>query len=377
MSEPAAKRPTMDFDEFERRLRVSEPAPHNGGYDPLAELARLVDGNKDPYADVFGRQAPRANLPGLRAVEPDHHDHAPEQPVAEAPQDVPPVELPGASDWQIRREEWPPTFQQQQQQTAPAIQAPAEQAPYAEYESEPAEAPAPKKSNKAFYLMAASLALVAVGVGATVLGRGGSNTSQDAPIIKAAQGPMKVQPEQPAAAEPSRTASVLDKSGDKLGASKVVNREEQPIDIAAAKTVKPPQPAPAPGAAPNFFPEPRRVRTIPVRPDGSLMGDAGTAAEPPKPVTPVASTPAPAPAPRPTNTAITPAQLPKIAMPAAQSPTQATPAAPVKTTTRVAPPDTTASTRPAARASRPLRGWQAGGSALAGGRAGGGGGRQE
>src|SRR6185437_9493105 len=53
MSEPVAKqRPMINLDEFERRLK--RPAPSSqGGDDPLAELARLVGNEQDPYQRVF------------------------------------------------------------------------------------------------------------------------------------------------------------------------------------------------------------------------------------------------------------------------------------------------------------------------------------
>lgn len=54
MSEPVARqRPMIDLDEFERRLRRPAAAPPQRNEDPLAELARLIDGEQDPYQSVF------------------------------------------------------------------------------------------------------------------------------------------------------------------------------------------------------------------------------------------------------------------------------------------------------------------------------------
>jgi hypothetical protein len=54
MSEPVARhRPMIDLDEFERRLRRPSVAPPQSEEDPLAELARLVGNEHDPYQDVF------------------------------------------------------------------------------------------------------------------------------------------------------------------------------------------------------------------------------------------------------------------------------------------------------------------------------------
>ena len=57
MSEPVAKqRPTANLDSLERRLRQSaHPQAHED--DPLAELARLVGEQHDPYGDVFAQEA--------------------------------------------------------------------------------------------------------------------------------------------------------------------------------------------------------------------------------------------------------------------------------------------------------------------------------
>ncbi len=57
MRDPVARqRPVINLDEFERRLRQPAPqAPANE--DPLAELARLVGDDKDPYQQMFQEHA--------------------------------------------------------------------------------------------------------------------------------------------------------------------------------------------------------------------------------------------------------------------------------------------------------------------------------
>ncbi|MGH6821024.1 MAG: hypothetical protein ACREDU_09215, partial [Methylocella sp.] len=53
MSEPIVKRrPMIDLEEFERRLR-KPLAVNQGDDDPLAELARFVGEQEDPYKTVF------------------------------------------------------------------------------------------------------------------------------------------------------------------------------------------------------------------------------------------------------------------------------------------------------------------------------------
>ena len=70
MSEPVAKPRTMvDLDEFERRLSRPPSASRTDG-DPLAELARLVGGQQDPFGTVFEELAPAQPSGGLAAAAP-------------------------------------------------------------------------------------------------------------------------------------------------------------------------------------------------------------------------------------------------------------------------------------------------------------------
>ena len=69
MGEPANKlRAEIDLGEFERRLRAPSSSPANHE-DPLAELARLVDGKtvsggNDPFRELFApRPAPASRAP--------------------------------------------------------------------------------------------------------------------------------------------------------------------------------------------------------------------------------------------------------------------------------------------------------------------------
>ncbi|QXX74018.1 SPOR domain-containing protein [Methylovirgula sp. HY1] len=58
MSEPVARqRPMIDLDEFERRLRRPAASPPPRNEDPLAELARLVGDERDPYHGMFQEEA--------------------------------------------------------------------------------------------------------------------------------------------------------------------------------------------------------------------------------------------------------------------------------------------------------------------------------
>lgn len=352
MSEPAAKpRQSIDFDEFERRLRNPESAEHVPSSDPLAELARLVDGGRDPYADVFSRNNRR---PGLRAVEPPESGRAP----SDAEPRVPVGNH--ANDWSAQQGEWPADGEagRQDDPVGQAYQGYSrdEVSHHEVEEAEWDEAPAEHRSHRGLFIVLGLLALVGTGVGAALMLRGPASV-QDAPFIKADGGPMKVQPEVPVdPVEAARAPSVLDKSPDRVGATRVVNNVEQPIDVNSARAahpIVPPQsPAPATAPAASVFPEPRRVRTIPVRPDGSLLTESPPVTEPPKPpMVVLAPTPTPAPRPAASGNGTTPAAARPMQL--AATPTVSTPP---KATARVTPPaDATGTTAPKPVPPRPVQ----------------------
>jgi SPOR domain len=167
--------------------------------------------------------------------------------------------------------------------------------------------------------------------------RGGvPGLKKDAPFIAAAQGPTKVAPpsDQTVTTSSDAGATLLHDNG-KPAAVKVVNSEEQPVDLNAQGSANNPPPASAPAnssagttdpalaaiintplvppqaAAPpkgmtSEFPEPKPVRTISLRPDGTPIGvvsppdqqtsAAAPAVEPSKPAEAL-SAPAPSAAP--------------------------------------------------------------------------------
>lgn len=164
------------------------------------------------------------------------------------------------------------------------------------------------------------LALAVVGTGAAFAYRTfvGSPRSGEPPVIKADAGPNKIIP--PGAGDGS-SKQIYDRVGDK-SAERVVSREEQPVDVNAKtgpRVVFPPltqnaSPPTVASASPNVRPtgpgvgngtltggeEPRKIRTLSIRPD---QQDANAAAAPAR-GQPAAQQRAPAPAP--TSTASTP-----------------------------------------------------------------------
>ncbi len=169
--------------------------------------------------------------------------------------------------------------------------------------------------------IAAGVALAAL-VGGGIFYKNSTAPARGTPTILAAQTPVKVaSPEPTTPTSAGQDPSVLGKTGKDADApAKLVNREEQPVDIAqqvrtprvislaqnASEDGKvqsqpaPPspvaslQPAPSqPLANSSPFPEPKRVKTISVRPDGTLIQPA-IASSPIPVVQPTAPTPAPA-----------------------------------------------------------------------------------
>jgi hypothetical protein len=192
-------------------------------------------------------------------------------------------------------------------------------------------------------------------------------TSSEPPIIQADGDPLKIKPENPGGVEiPNQNAQVYEPGGaDKQ--TRVVNREEQPIDVQQAARMAQPNAAPArlvagstatPGSVPAAPPlqlapnnvmaslgEPRRVRTVSVRPDGTVIPaePAQTSSAPP---------PAPAAAPlRPATTSAIPAP-PQTAAPSATAPSTPAQSAPAQraSDTRSATPAPAVPQQPSASA---------------------------
>ncbi|OYX05636.1 MAG: hypothetical protein B7Z15_16845 [Rhizobiales bacterium 32-66-8] len=183
-----------------------------------------------------------------------------------------------------------------------------------------------------------ALIVVASVIGISVAGAAGifayrmSGTSstaatggEGAPVIKADTTPSKVAGPTPASGQGSDGQKLIyDRVGGAApGGERMVPREEQPVDVNAAAAAAPP-----PAGQPNTSTEPRKVRTVAVRADGSVV--PGSAPAPSAPVNGIAPT------------AYAPAQNPLPV--AAPTPTQVT----TTTTTGAAAAGAAATPRPAA-----------------------------
>ncbi len=173
----------------------------------------------------------------------------------------------------------------------------------------------PRRSRKGLYAAAALIVVGVVGVGVTMSLRGTTTRSDgQPPTIAADTGPTKVEPVNPGGAEiPNQNKQIYERPGEtSAGQTKVVSREEQPVDVQQAARSLPARvvlPGPATGAATTpatnalsqapaviardpaplepaltavppvpGLGEPRRVRTVSIRPDGTPAPAANGAA---------------------------------------------------------------------------------------------------
>jgi hypothetical protein len=370
MSAAAERRDPIDIEEFERRLRAPEvPEPSR---DPLADLARLVAGqgkpSRDPLASIFADAPAQTSAPNVE------HDAFAEQ--ARFAQELPDLsqmmrggfDQGGHEPARSADTRFEPTFDAPaayERQQPEAYRPSAEYEDWAEQESVPPDAsqPAPPapRSRKPLYLTAAVIGVGLVAIGGTLAWRGGASNPSGVTIIKAASGPTKVQPEAKDGKDvPGQSSTMLDKSVSTPPVKKVVSREEPPMDVAAAeKTPRviplgggdaartapvPPPPLQPSQPTPSVFPEPKKVKTVAVRADGTVISSEATKPAQTAPAQPAArnSTPktdtraAATPTPQTTPQAARPASPPKPPATTAAAAPKPTPAAVAKPKPQVA-----------------------------------------
>ena len=283
----------INLDEFERRLRAA--GTHSAGAeDPLSELARLVDASWP--AAPSAASTPKAEFesaPGLEA--------GVLRPEFEGPQ--------GHQDESEGLYEDP---------QAPELD---------EARHLDGGTPGHQPRSRSWTLRVAALAVVGVGmIGAVFALRGGvPGLPKQPPFIAAAQGPTKVQPpSEDTVGTANEPGANLLKDGAQAAHVKVLASEEQPVDLNAQGSVGAPvtpvnhanttaepaaangtlvkgtvdtpvivAPAPALPSVAQQFPDPKPVRTVSLRPDGTPIpssaagatdaGDSAPASEAPKP----------------------------------------------------------------------------------------------
>jgi hypothetical protein len=325
------------------------------GNDPLAELARLI-GQNDPFAEYGRQNAAQRALPQAPQLAPEWSA----QPAAGNAQ-------PGAGQGYVQPPAAPPRAAQAAPYAAPPYAPPHYDAPdepaYGNYQPQFAgvsEAayehhdayypndPSPDAEHQDFYddvpprrrmavlAVAAVFALAVIGTAGAFGYRAlfGSSPSGPPPIIKADTSPSKIVPA--AKSKDAKNSKLIyDRVAGNSQDEKLVSREEQPVDInnKPAGVVLPQdqngmpsgsiQPALGSGVVGV---EPRKIHTITIRPDGTVMADAAPnappPAAPPAPAAPVASS-APPPAPR--HTVAQTEQKARTAQPVHREPTRPAP----------------------------------------------------
>ena len=328
----------MADDHSQRPYRASEP-PVRGpakasGSDPLAELARLI-GQTDPFAE-FGRDTARRAPPqqaGDRSDWDTPPTASPYAPQAGAdPQSYAPAQRSGANGYYAAR----PTSDEQ---SAAVVQSyggqnygrqsygdaalpigddlyqaehevqeyPPSQAGYqhdahghepAQYaEEEYYDDVPPSRRRLGIMAIAGVFALAVIGTAGAYGYRalfGSSGASQPPPVIKADTGPSKIVPA--TTGKDAQSGKLITDRLNELGQSeKLVSRQEQPID--KPPTVVMSQIAqPSPMGSGIVGSEPKKVRTIAIRPDQSVAADAAPQSAAPLAVAAPALAPPPAPA---------------------------------------------------------------------------------
>ncbi|MGL4727559.1 MAG: hypothetical protein ACRCWO_02275, partial [Bosea sp. (in: a-proteobacteria)] len=144
-----------------------------------------------------------------------------------------------------------------------------------------------KRFSKGALTAAVMVVIGVIGIGVAAVWRGGKAGDGEPRVIRAEPGPTRVQPQNQGGTEvPDQNKQIFDRAGaPKPADTKVVNRDEQPVDVQAAvrnqprvifpgaassgtptEATQPTSPTATPPAA--GLGEPRRVRTVAIRPDG-------------------------------------------------------------------------------------------------------------
>ncbi len=296
----------INLDEYERRLRAAG-GQQASAEDPLVELARLVESSRFGVSD-------RATSAESVA-----------EPAKAREESSPPIEIEGLRPTIDEAEDFIPASSEADREARQDYEFPT----HPPHDTNVAEQAAEGRP-RGWMLKVSALALAGVAmIGAVLALRGGvPGLPKQPPFIAAAQGPTKVQPpsDDTVAASTDAGAPLL-KDNAKPASVKVVSSEEQPVDLSAqgslgnpppaaanppADRAKPPASAssatpvaatvntplvPPPAASPppmtSEFPNPKPVRTVSLRPDGTpiaasnppdqIVGDATPAGVPQQP----------------------------------------------------------------------------------------------
>ncbi len=356
-------------DDNNARYRSSDPfartpGPDGQGSDPLAELARLI-GQSDPFSDIgrdprvaaprepqrYDDPAPQWHHPPAPSFDPfaahqataaspsadrGYADHGYKEPASQPRAFHPDFSIPApqphhAASYDAPSLEGGSRHGQAQSLLHFSSERPSPPPPMDELYDD-----APQRGRrKGLLTVVAVLCLAVVGTAGAFGYRtwfGGPSVKAPPAVIRASVEPSKVAP--PPSTDQSNKIS-YDRFGDRGQNEKVVVREERPIDLRDATRSGPagamvpsapsqssPAVASAAGNPPSVLTEPKRVRTVPIRPDAP---DASVAR--PQMVQPPAASPS-APVRQTTVVAAAPSNAPLDLANPASPPPQARAAAP-------------------------------------------------
>ena len=368
----------------DQRWPAQPSAPGKGkdaGNDPLAELARLI-GQTDPFAELNKTAPPRAAVPGRPTPVMPPQPRAPAAPAHNADPHGSPLQVSGKG---FGRPSQHPAAESFQPAYDPAIYGAPEQPEASGYPSEGyyddpprvrqgdevyAEEYAEERPRRGMKLALAAVALVVLGTSGVFGYRAlFSGPSGPPPVIKANTAPNKIAP------GPSEAANkqIYDRVGDKSQGERVVSREERPVEVkdnsrpgqaraafpGAPSTISAQEAIMINGSAPlptdpggPASAEPKKIRTVAIRPDGTGNHTA------PRPANGAAPAQRAAGMPLDTAPTATPSARAAAAAPAASAPPQGN--APLSLSPQVASAETSARStfpppppRPAAAAAAP------------------------
>jgi hypothetical protein len=294
MRESTDRGAAIDISDFERRLRGSEPSK-NSPRDPLSELARLMHGEEQSrasqrYDEIFAEK---------RQPQQNQYSDWREEPVQGEEEVFPAAELRGgfheepqsAPSYQeayFEGDRTPPHFGARggSQQAPTHEEWPDDQSAYLDYGASPdsgsfvGEVPPPRQrfpKLRPWHAVAAIAVIATGGIGWSFAHRSGSLGSREIATINAPDGPTKVHPAVEAEVNIDKPdATVLDRQ-ESAPVKRVVSHQEQPVDpkveprvvqLGAGPVDAPHEPPPVPG------PEPKKVKTVSIRPDGTILANA-------------------------------------------------------------------------------------------------------
>lgn len=333
MRETSARGPAIDLGEFERRLRGSER--RSNAENPLSELARLDhgadSGATDPYSRILAESRdPRIQPPDLRgsydaappvAAEPAYY---PEPSVEQAPE----RRYSAGSDYQETAPGHEPQEEVYETEYYGAEANWSDDSQFLDYGQEDGDYEESREGGWRSWLRpwhaVVAISLVAVlSIGFAFWHRSGSNASREIATIMAPEGPVKVKPSAEAEAAADASGAVVLDRKEQAPVHQVVTNQEQAVDPAV--TPKAAQLGDGPVNLPHEPPpaaQPKKVKTVTVRPDGSRVEESAL-----PPAVAMASRPAPeaAPAPSASATGAATATPPSQAKPTATPPRIAKP----------------------------------------------------